>query len=93
MKAILLAIIVCLLPISVIASPPDGVGSSGGNLMMLDEKQKVFVSIGTPPKGSIHYMTLWQYDAKEKQLKLLGEVINCVSEESDCSSDGKWENK
>lgn len=56
----------------VAASSSGDVASSGGNLLMLDAEEKIFVMAGTNPEGVEHYLSLWKYDDQNKKLLILG---------------------
>ena len=63
-----LVVLITILPLTT-AFAAEG---SGGNLMMLDEKEKIFVVVATNVSGNTHTLSLWKYDPELKTLKNLG---------------------
>jgi hypothetical protein len=67
MKKMIMLTLVALITILPLTTVFAAEGS-GSHLMMLDEKEKIFVVVGTNVSGNTHTLSLWQYDPKLKTL-------------------------
>ena len=78
MKKYFFILIITILLTPTFAQCEENVKSSSGQFLMLDEPQKIFVSLGTSEGGLAHRLVLWQYDSTKKQIRFLGEINNAV---------------